>query len=245
MTPARDLHLSTPAEHHRWRIPAIVFIAVIVLGSVALAATRGPLFHAETIRIQGIDHLRRSDVLRIARIGPATNVVTLDAGAAERRLEADPWVADATITKHLPTTVEIDVQEHTPVAVTESAGVLRSVAEDGTLLDVAGAVSVYPLIANADPGAAEPSPAWVSGAARAIGAMSFDLQRQIAQMSILDDGELRVDLRSGAQVAYGPAVEFEAKAESLRALLRWAAAQGTPVRSADIRVPSAPTASFR
>ncbi len=244
MTPAGDLHLSTPAEHRRWRIPAFLFIAVVVLGSIALAAIQGPLLHAETIRVHGLDHLSRAEALRIAGIGSSTNVVTLDAQAAERRLEADPWVASATITKELPTTLDVNVREHTAVAVTTLNGVLRLVAEDGSLLDVANPATAYPRIVDADPSGPEPSAPLVSGAARALAAMPTVLQRQVAQVAILVDGELQVDLRSGAQISYGTPDELTDKAEALGALLRWAGAQGTPLRSADVGVPSAPTATF-
>ena len=61
-------------------------------------------------------------------------------------------------------------------------------------------------------------------------------------MSILADGQLRVDLSSGAEVAYGEAVELSEKAMALRALLDYAVEKGASVISADVRVPSAPTA---
>ena len=244
MAPIDDLHVATPADHRRWRIPTVLFIAVVVLGSVALAATRGPLFHAETIRVRGIHHLSKADVLRLAGVDGSTNVFTLNAAAAERRVEADPWVADATITRDLPTTLDVEVRERAPVAVTRAGGILRLVAGDGTLLDATSTASAYPPIVEADPDLPDAPQAWIDGAARALAAMPDDLRRQVLQVSILADGDLQVDLRSGAQITYGSADELGAKAEALSALLRWAAAQGTPVRSADLRAPSAPTATF-
>ena len=244
MTPGDELHVATPADLRRWRVPAIAFVIVVVIGSVALAATRGPLFHAETIRVRGVQHMGRDQVLSVARIDGGTNVFTLDAPAAERRLEADPWVAEATVTKHLPTTVVIDIHEHVAVAVTDSDGVPRLVAEDGTLLDIAGTANFLPMIADADRTVGEPPTAWIDGAARAVAAMVSDLRHQISQVVILADGQLRVDLRSGAEVTYGPAEELPAKADALRLLLRWAAEQGTTLLFADVRVPAAPTARF-
>jgi len=242
MTPGGELHVATPDDLRRWRIPAIAFLILVVVGSVGFAATRGPLFHAETIRVNGLEHMGRADVLRIAGIDASTNVFTLNTAAAVRRLEAQPWIADATITKHLPTTVVVDIREHVPVAVTESAGVPRLVAEDGSLLEVAGALATLPLIVPADGSTVEPSIEWVGGAARAIAAMPTVLRSQVAQVDVASDGELQIDLRSGAAITYGPAEEFAAKADALRALLRWAAGQGRPVLSVDVRVPTAPTA---
>jgi cell division protein FtsQ len=215
-----------------------------VVAATAVGLTRSPLVHARTIRVHGASHLTRSDVLRRAQIAVGVNVFMLDAGSAERRLEADPWVMEATIAKHLPSTLVVDIQERSPVAVIESTGLLRLVAADGTLLDPAGTGVSLPLIASDDDELLEPAPAAVRGAARAVARMTQALRRQVAQVSILADGTLRMDLRSGAPVSYGPAVDLVAKAEALQALLRWASAQGAPIASADVRVPSAPTARF-
>ncbi len=90
-------------RHDRIRkIVAIVFIATVLLGAAAVTLTRSPFFYAREIEIRGTSHVARADVLRIAAITPTTNVFTLDAGAAEARLERDPWIAGATITKDLP-----------------------------------------------------------------------------------------------------------------------------------------------
>ena len=232
---------STP-HRGRKRLAAIATITAAVLAAAAVGLARSPLVHARAIRVHGASHLTRSDVLRRAQIAVGVNVFLLDAGAAERRLEADPWVADATISKHLPSTLVVDIQERSPVAVIESTGLLRMVAGDGTLLDAAGPVVSLPLIASAEGALPEPAPAAVRDAARAVARMTPSLRRQVAQVSILSDGTLRVDLHSGAPVSYGPAVDLVAKGEALLALLRWASARGTPISSADVRIPSAPTA---
>ena len=226
------------------KVGAIVFVTVVVLGAAAVTLTRSPFFAARTIEVRGASHVPRSDVLRIAAVTQDTNVFTLDAGAAERRLERDPWIADATVTKELPSTLVIDIDERIAVALAESDGVLRLVADDGALLDAAhprDAIGL-PSIVTADAEGVEPSLGAVGGAARAIAAMAPTLRRRMDAISILPDGELRVDLSSGAIVAYGDVTELREKAMALRALLDYAAERGATVVSADVRVPSAPTA---
>ena len=244
MMPGGELHVATPAELRRLRIPAIVFLVVVVVGSIGLAATRGPLFHAETIRVRGLEHEARADVLRIAGVDANTNVFTLNAAAAERRLQAQPWIAEATVTKELPTTVVIDIREHVAVAVTESAGVPRLVAEDGSLLEVAGGLTILPQIVAADETTMGLPIESEAGAASAIAAMEPTLRSQVERVTIMPNGELQMDLRSGAAIAYGSPEEPAAKADALGALLRWAAGQGRRLLSADVRVPAAPTARF-
>jgi cell division protein FtsQ len=230
-------------ERHR-KVGAIVFITVVVLGAAAVTLTRSPFFAARTIEVRGASHVPRSQVLRIAGVTTDTNVFTLDAGAAERRLERDPWIAEATVTKDLPSALVIDVHERVAVAVAESDGVLRLVADDGAFLEAASPrVAIgMPSIVTADAEETEPSPEAVGGAARAIAAMAPTLRRRIDGISILADGQLRVDLSSGSSASYGEAVELREKAMALRALLDYAAERGATVVSVDVRVPSAPTA---
>lgn len=234
------------STHRPWRIPAIAFMVVVVLVATGVTLTRTSLFGARTINVHGAAHLKRSNILRIAGIQPGTNVFTFDVGAAERRLERDAWIADATITKDLPSTVSVDIRERVAVAVVQSGGILRLVADDGVLLEAALSPTGagLPHIASSEEGAPEPTTEGVHAAALAIAAMTPPLRRLVDVVSILADGQLRVDLRSGAQVVYGPAVELVEKAQALRALLDYAAAQGMTLSSADVRVPSAPTVQF-
>jgi cell division protein FtsQ len=226
------------------KIGAVAFIATVLLGAAAVTVTRSPFFYARTVQVRGTSHVARADVLRIAAITPKTNVFTLDARAAETRLERDPWIAEATITKDLPSRLVIQIHERVPVAVVVSGGVLRLVADDGALLEAAlpRASAGLPVIASTDPDGLEPATDGVEGAARAITAMVPSLRHRIDGVSILADGQLRVDLSSGAEVAYGEAIDLSEKAMALRALLDYAAGRGASVISADVRVPSAPTA---
>ena len=226
------------------KVGAIVFVTVVVLGAATVTLTRSPFFAARTIDVRGASHVSRSQLLRIAGVTPETNVFTLDTAAAERRLERDPWIGGATVTKDLPSTLVIDIDERVAVAVTESNGVLRLVADDGAFLETAPprlAIGM-PSIVTADAAGMEPSPEAIEGAARAIAAMAPTLRRRIDGISILADGQLRVDLSSGSSAAYGEAVELQEKAMALRALLDYAAERGATVVSVDVRVPSAPAA---
>jgi cell division protein FtsQ len=232
-------------RHDRLRkIVAIAFIATVLLGAAAVTLTRSPFFYARTLEVRGASHVVRTEILRIAAITNETNVFTLDADASEVRLEGNPWIAEATITKDLPSRLVIDIDERVAVAVVESGGVLRLVADDGALLEAAlpRVAAGLPVIASTDEQGLEPGADAVEGAARAIDAMAPSLRRRIDGVSILADGQLRVDLSSGAEVAYGEAVDLPEKAMALRALLDYAAENRAWVISADVRVPSAPTA---
>jgi cell division protein FtsQ len=241
---------STSGNDRLRKIAAVVFISVVVLGAGVVTITRSPFFAARTIEVRGASHVHRSQIIRLAAVDTRTNLFTLDAGAAERRLERDAWIADATVTKDLPSTLIIEIHERVAVAVAVSDGVPQLVADDGAFLETATprVAMGLPSIAVANPeggqpsDSVEPSAEAVGGAARAIAAMAPTLRRRIEGVSILSDGQLEVKLLSGASVRYGEAVDLREKAMALRALLDYAAGRGATVVSVDVRVPSAPTA---
>ena len=74
---------------------------------------------ARTIEVDGAAHLTRSQVLRLAGVTAGTNVFHARHDAAERRLEADPWIARATVATGLPVDDQIAVHERIAGAVTE------------------------------------------------------------------------------------------------------------------------------
>ena len=102
-----------------------MFIVAVLLGAAAVTLTRSPFFYARRSR----SGERRTSLARTScasrPITPKTNVFTLDAGAAEARLERDPWIAGATITKDLPSRLVIDIHERVAVAVVESDAIAR------------------------------------------------------------------------------------------------------------------------
>ena len=85
---------------------AIVALPVLLVAAFALASYTA-LFHVREVRIDGAATLSRDEVLTLAGVGPGTNVFHLDTDAVAASLEADPWVASATVERHLPGTVVI------------------------------------------------------------------------------------------------------------------------------------------
>ena len=84
----------------RTKTIAVVTLPVVLVAAFALASYTS-LFATRDIRIEGAVTLTRQDVLRDAGVGPGTNVFHLDADAVERALVADPWIATASVERHL------------------------------------------------------------------------------------------------------------------------------------------------
>ena len=222
--------------------------ALIAVGSVALViggvvASRTSVFDVRGIEVSGADHLHRPRIVRIAGVSNATNALWLDEGVAERRLEAEPWIADADVRVTLPLTVEIVVHERAPVAV--ARGMVTSLmAADGTVLGSGTVPRGLPVIELGGVGSVEgirPSPV---GAARALGAMGPALRAQVAKIRVLLDGTLEIRLRGGPTVRFGTPEDAERKAETIRRVLAWDGSEGTPLRTISVVSALAPAATF-
>ena len=238
---------SRPAEWfqslrgRRRRVLIAVGSVVLLIGGVA--ASRSSVFDVRRIEVSGADHLHRPQIVRIAGVSNATNALWLGEGVVERRLEAEPWIADADVRVTLPLTVEIAVHERSPVAVAQGA-VTSLMAADGTALGSGRIPRGLPVIELGAAGPVEgirPSPV---GAARALGAMAPALRAQVARVRVLLDGSLELRLRGGPTVRFGTPEDAQRKAVTIQRMLAWAGSEGTPLRTLSVVSALAPAATL-
>ncbi|HXF36925.1 MAG TPA: FtsQ-type POTRA domain-containing protein [Actinomycetota bacterium] len=215
-----------------------------VLAGGALVAGRSSLFAVDRIRVVGESHLGARAVIRLAGIGPDANVLFLDPGAIERRLQADPWIRRATVERTYPSTVTIRVEERTPVAAVPRDGGYAVVAGDGTLLAYEAAPpSDLPLIVaeREVPTAVGPAPR-VEAPARALAALPAGLRARVARAVVLPDGTVSLELLGGARILFGTQERASEKARVAEAILRWGRAEGVDLSVVDVRSPRSPAA---
>jgi cell division protein FtsQ len=222
-----------------WAIGGAV-VVTLVTGSVALSYTS--LFGARTVEVEGEQRLAPRQVMRLAGVGPGTNVMHLDEGQAEARLEEEPWILDATVRTSLPGTISISIRERTPVLVLLSGPARRLAATDGTVLGRAPKASMFPEVTV--PEGVTLGPGHIAAAADVVAAMVPALRARVDSLTIDQDGDVAMVVDGDVDVTYGPASDAMVKAQALRAILDYADQQGTGLLSIDLAVPGAPTARF-
>jgi cell division protein FtsQ len=218
----------------------LVAAAIVAVGAGAFFLSRSSVFHARGVDVTGAAHLARADVVRIAGVSTATNIVWLDEGLVERRLESDPWIAHADVHVALPWTIEIVLTERSPVAVANDGVREILVAGDGTALGLADRTRGLPEISLPSRLALDGSSESPSGAALALGAMSPELRAEVTSVTVQIGGALEMRLRGGISVRYGGAWEPRRKAAVLQRVLAWAQAEGERVASVNVVSPAAP-----
>lgn len=97
-----------------------------------LRLTHTPQLGARTLEVTGISHCSREEVLAAARLTVGSNVLAVDLERAARQIERLPWVARATVTRQLPDTLRVAIEERAPAALVAVGGLYLASA-DGTL----------------------------------------------------------------------------------------------------------------
>jgi cell division protein FtsQ len=227
------------ATARRRRAIALLIAIPVVLAAAAWALTYTSLFAARTIRIDGNHVLSDRYVRSVAGISPSTNVAHLDEAGVIGRLEADPWIADASVHTDLPHTLIVGVDERRPLGLILGLGEKSVLASDGASLPVAGVVLRGLPFVRAALGA--PTQAQRDAAAALLSALDPVVFGRVRQVVVGEDGTLTLELSSGAVVDFGSAGEEQDKAAALRAVLRWVATHNVNVASIDVSSPAAPS----
>jgi cell division protein FtsQ len=108
--------------------------------TAALSDTRNAIanslgFKITTVAINGRKQLSQDEVLAIGGVSGRSSLLFLDAAAVRDQLKANPWIADATVIKFYPGSLEIDIVERSAYALWQKDGKLSVIADDGAVLE--------------------------------------------------------------------------------------------------------------
>lgn len=99
-------------------------VAVVLAWGLLLGAQQGyqyvttsAHFEARSVAFEPTPHLSAERLTELMGLPPGTNILAVDVDAMRSKIEADPWVASATVQRQLPDTLRIAVTEHEPAAV--------------------------------------------------------------------------------------------------------------------------------
>lgn len=79
-------------------------------------ARTSPVFALKQISVTGNQRASQPELVKLAGLSAGQNLFVLDTGAAERALRAHPWIKQAKVQRRLPSSLEVSVVEHVPVA---------------------------------------------------------------------------------------------------------------------------------
>jgi cell division protein FtsQ len=132
----RIARYATPLTH----AGRVIVLAAVAAGAVAAGrlveqhVRRAEAFATTTIEIEGAHKLSRDKVLTAAGLALGRNVFDVSPEQAQERLRAHPFVADATVTRRLPSTYRIVLREQEVAAVLAIGEQLLLVGQDASVL---------------------------------------------------------------------------------------------------------------
>lgn len=116
--------------------------AILLTGAVAGAAfvllaafdlmIRSPFFSVRETVVRGCKELTEKDIVALAAVRSAPNILSLNLEAMARRIRANPWIRQVSIGREFPGRLVIVIQERKPVALLEKGNALFLLDDDGT-----------------------------------------------------------------------------------------------------------------
>lgn len=206
----------------KWVVLVVALVVVVVAG---LAVLGSGLFAIEDVEVQGAARTDPAALEAVVEELRGTPVLRADTQAAERALEALPWVEEARVSRQFPRGARIELRERTPVATYQAAdGAFRVIDTEGQVLEVLESQPVeYPLITSQDapdlpPG--EPAPPGFAAGASLVQALTPEMRMMAASVTTSADGsDLRMTLTDGVEVRFGEGQDLVTKLVRLQTWL--------------------------
>lgn len=92
-------------------------------------------FEVTTLQVSGVKNAPRLAVYSAVLDGRTNSMLAIDLDEVRERLRANPWIADASVSRRLPDTLNIVVQERKPVAIWQHQGNLSVIDIYGRVLE--------------------------------------------------------------------------------------------------------------
>ena len=211
----------------RKRLKWVLVVTGVVGIVVAVLAVLGSgLFAIDDVEVQGAVYSRGPALDAVVADIDGANVLRLDTEAAERALDAIPWVEDARVTTQFPHGARIEIRERQPTVTYQGAdSAYRVLDEHGRVLDVVagGRPSAYLEVMVTDGpnlAAGEMAPAGYRAAAMLVQSLPAPLRAEVANVSVDTAGtDLGLALANGVEVRFGAAQDLVDKIVRLQVAL--------------------------
>jgi cell division septal protein FtsQ len=174
MKPARK-RVRLSSARGRAAVAAVVIGLAVYAGYRAIAVVAGlEVFHIDRINVRGNHRLSNGEVLVMLQDLRGRSVLAVDLSEWRRVLLNSPWVADASLRRTLPSTVDVAILERAPLGIGRINGSLYLVDDRGAVIDEYG------------PNYADLDLPIIDGLALAPGEESADVYRALLARRLLD-----------------------------------------------------------
>ena len=124
-----------------WRaLRAVCALAILVWGGywASGAVMEASWLSVRHIRVHGNQRVHTGEVLALLDGLSGQNLLAADLGRWRERIFASAWVADATLRRRLPATIDVEIRERVPMGIARSGTDLFLMDAAGTVIDEYG-----------------------------------------------------------------------------------------------------------
>lgn len=227
---------------------SIFFVLLVLVAGYVLLSS--PLFEVKKVLVRGNHFLSEEKIRSVAGIGMGVNIFKLDLAAAAANLKLIPMLKETQITRNLPATVVITVNERVPVGLLLTTEGFIEVDEEGVYLMKAGAgVPGLPLITGVQielAGLGQTVKSDKLGDALAvIKGLPDGTAANLSEVHVDKDGMIEMYTLEGVPCRFGSPEDIQEKGAILAQLLVELRKQGAKVNYIDLSSADQPVIHYK
>ena len=257
--------IARPKRSGAFKAFIVALVLVCVLGITYAALYFSGAFAITSVKVNGADHLTNDEMAILAAVPQGTTLLNVDTSSVANSVDRDAWVADVSVNRIFPDTLEINVTEREIAAIVEVAAdnakvtQMWAIASDGMwLMEIPardselGATISPQIYEDADrvlhitgvPFGLTPEVGTycadgnVNNALAILDGLSTELAEQVKTVTATDAASTCLTLDNGIEIAFGTAEDIRDKE---RIVLQIMADNPGKVSYINVRVPDRPT----
>ena len=257
--------IARPKRSGAFKAFIVALVLVCVLGITYAALYFSGAFAITSVKVNGADHLTNDEMAILAAVPQGTTLLNVDTSSVANSVDRDAWVADVSVNRIFPDTLEINVTEREIAAIVEVAAdnakvtQMWAIASDGMwLMEIPardselGATISPQIYEDADrvlhitgvPFGLTPEVGTycadgnVNNALAILDGLSTELAEQVKTVTATDAAATCLPLDNGIEIAFGTAEDIRDKE---RIVLQIMADNPGKVSYINVRVPDRPT----
>lgn len=116
---------------------------------VILCAMFSPLFNIKTIQVEGNEIITKNEIISLSQIQIEQNTFQLSKNKIAKQIKQNAYIENVTITRKLPSTILIQIEERKPAYLLEYAGSYVYLDKQGYLLEISTEKLELPILQGA------------------------------------------------------------------------------------------------
>jgi cell division protein FtsQ len=217
---------------------------VLVLVAIALGAlSRSSLFTIEHVTLEGLERLSEEHVRTLADVPEDATLLRFPGGEVADRVESDPWIKEAVVSRDFPDTMRIRVVEREAAALVDLGVEYLAVDGEGFIIERRSLEETSSLIVIRDVDGLDPSigrqtsSESLLNALEVLAGLSSDLRAETRALSAPTIDETALITTEGVEVLFGGATDVSQKDTVILSILE---EQGETVVFIDVRTVDRP-----